>query len=161
MWHNPLDNPSMIPLDDSPSAQRIPPCSRVPLTYLESLLCVWCDPCPLWSQVACKLTSPPFPPHSLSRSPTVPHFNYVPFYDNITTSTSYSLIQSHCRHDGLVTVRDKARLRRGHKYQSRQSHQGSKTTLTGESQFHLSTPLGIEPGSLMTGSKWVDQWNCV
>ncbi len=34
----------------------------------------------------------------------------------------------------------------------------SKTTLTGESQFHRSTPLGIEPGSLMTGSKRVDHW---
>jgi hypothetical protein len=22
----------------------------------------------------------------------------------------------------------------------------------------MSTPLGIEPGSLMTGSKWVDHW---
>jgi hypothetical protein len=29
----------------------------------------------------------------------------------------------------------------------------SKTTLTGESRFHISTPPGIEPGSLMTGSK--------
>jgi hypothetical protein len=27
------------------------------------------------------------------------------------------------------------------------------SALTGESQFHISTPLGIEPGSLMTGSK--------
>ncbi len=27
--------------------------------------------------------------------------------------------------------------------------------LTGESQLHTSTPLVIEPGSLMTGSKWV------
>jgi hypothetical protein len=34
----------------------------------------------------------------------------------------------------------------------------SKTTLTGESRFHISTPPGIEPGSLMTGSKWVDHW---
>ncbi len=34
----------------------------------------------------------------------------------------------------------------------------SKTTLTGESQFHISTPLGIEPGPLMTGSKRVDHW---
>ncbi len=32
------------------------------------------------------------------------------------------------------------------------------TTLTEEFQFHLSTPLGIKPGSLMTGSKWVDHW---
>ncbi len=34
----------------------------------------------------------------------------------------------------------------------------SKTTLTGESRFHISTPLGIEPGSLMTGSQRVDHW---
>jgi hypothetical protein len=34
----------------------------------------------------------------------------------------------------------------------------SETMLTGESRFHTSTPLGIEPGSLMTGSKRVDQW---
>ncbi len=34
----------------------------------------------------------------------------------------------------------------------------SETTLTGESWFHISTPLGIEPGSLMTGSKWVTHW---
>ncbi len=30
--------------------------------------------------------------------------------------------------------------------------------LTGESRFHISTPPGIEPGSLMTGSKRVDHW---
>ncbi len=41
---------------------------------------------------------------------------------------------------------------------SGQGHQCSKTTLTGESQFHISTPLGFEPGSLMTGSKWVVHW---
>jgi hypothetical protein len=34
----------------------------------------------------------------------------------------------------------------------------SKTTLTGESRFHINTPLGIEPGSLMTGSKQVVHW---
>ncbi len=33
-----------------------------------------------------------------------------------------------------------------------------ETTLTGESRFHLSTPLGNEPGSLMTRSKQVDHW---
>jgi hypothetical protein len=31
----------------------------------------------------------------------------------------------------------------------------SETTLTGESRFHISFPQGIEPGSLMTGSKLV------
>jgi hypothetical protein len=30
--------------------------------------------------------------------------------------------------------------------------------LTGEFRFHLSTSLGIEPGSLMMGSKQVDHW---
>jgi hypothetical protein len=30
--------------------------------------------------------------------------------------------------------------------------------LTGESRFHIRTPLVIEPGSLMTGSKQVDYW---
>jgi hypothetical protein len=30
--------------------------------------------------------------------------------------------------------------------------------LTGESWFHISTPLGIEPASLITGSKRVDHW---
>jgi hypothetical protein len=59
-WRNPLvtpldNSPLMTPLDGSL-------CTRVPLTYLESLLSVWCDPHPPWSQVACKLTSPsPFP----------------------------------------------------------------------------------------------------
>ncbi len=63
IWCSPL----ITPLDNSP-------CSRVPLTYLESLLSVWCDPCPPWSQVACKLTSPsPFFPHSLFPPPTVPN----------------------------------------------------------------------------------------
>jgi hypothetical protein len=42
---------------------------------------------------------------------------------------------------------------RGHNDQSRWGHQCSETTLTGESRFHLSTPLGIEPRSLMTGSE--------
>jgi hypothetical protein len=54
-------NPLMSPLDNSPFAWRTLPCFQVPLTYLEFLLCVWCDPCPPWSQVACKLTSSPLP----------------------------------------------------------------------------------------------------
>jgi hypothetical protein len=37
----------------------------------------------------------------------------------------------------------------------------SETMLSGESRFHISTPLGIEPGSLMTGSKWLDHWTSV
>jgi hypothetical protein len=77
----------VTPLDNSP-------CSRVPLTYLESLLSVWCDPCPPWSQVACKLTSPSlFPPHSLFPPPTDPQSNYAPIYDDITTPTSLSSAQ--------------------------------------------------------------------
>ncbi len=65
---------------------------------------------------------------------------------------------SNCWHDRLVMVRDEARLRRGHNDQSRWGHQCSETTLTGESWFHLCTPLGIELTSLMTGSKLVDPW---
>jgi hypothetical protein len=61
-------------------------------------------------------------------------------------------------HDGLVMVWDEARLRRGHNDQSRRGHPCSKTALTGKSWFHISTPLGIEPRSLMTGSKWVYHW---
>ncbi len=38
---------------------------------------------------------------------------------------------------------DEARLRWGHNDQSRWGHQCSETTLTGESQFHRSTPQGI------------------
>ncbi len=34
----------------------------------------------------------------------------------------------------------------------------SETTLTGESRFHISTLLGIEPGSFMTGSKGLTHW---
>ncbi len=65
---------------------------------------------------------------------------------------------SQYRHDGLVTVQDKARLRRGHNDQSRRGHQCSETTLTGKSRFHISTTPGIEPMSLMTGSKRVVHW---
>ncbi len=66
---------------------------------------------------------------------------------------------SHYRHEGLVTVRDKACLRRDHNDdQSRQGHQCSETTLTGESRFHKSTPRGFEPRSLVTGSKGLVHW---
>jgi hypothetical protein len=34
----------------------------------------------------------------------------------------------------------------------------SETALAGESQFHISTPWGLNPGPLMTGSKRVDHW---
>ncbi len=47
---------------------------------------------------------------------------------------------SHCRHDGLVTVWDKARLRRGHNDQSCRGHQCSETTITGESCLHKYLP---------------------
>jgi hypothetical protein len=55
-------------------------------------------------------------------------------------------------------VQDKARLRQGHNDQSRLGYQCSETMLIGEFRFHISTPLGIEPGSLMMGSKQVDHW---
>jgi hypothetical protein len=60
----PFDNPLTIPLDNPPLLEESLPCPRVSLTYLESLLCVWYNSRPLWSQVASILTSP-FPPHSL------------------------------------------------------------------------------------------------
>ncbi len=53
---------------------------------------------------------------------------------------------SQYRHYGLVTLRDEARLRRGHNEQSRRDHLYSETTLTGESRFHISTPRGLNPG---------------
>jgi hypothetical protein len=72
---------------------------------------------------------------------------------------------SHCRHEGLVMLRDEARLRRGHRNdQSRWGHQCSETTLTGESWFHLSTPQGIWTGvpcdGKQTGSP-LNQWDMV
>jgi hypothetical protein len=64
-------------------------------TYLESLLCVVVRSRPLRSLVGCQLTSPP--PHLLpipsSLSPMVPHFKYMPSYDDITISSSHSPIQ--------------------------------------------------------------------
>jgi hypothetical protein len=71
---------------------------------------------------------------------------------------------SHCQHEGLVMVRDEARLRRGHDDQSCRGHQCSETTLTGESWFHISIPLGIWTwvpfDSKQTGSP-LDQWDMV
>jgi hypothetical protein len=88
--------PLTIPLDDPPLPGKSLPCSRIPLTYLESLLCMWCDSHPLRSQVAYILTSPSPFPSSFPAPQWFPQFNYVPFYDDITTSTSHSLIQYHC-----------------------------------------------------------------
>ncbi len=59
---------------------------------------------------------------------------------------------------GRSSVQDEARLRRGHNDQSCQGYQCSETTLTGESWFHISTPLGTKPGSLMTGTKGLTHW---
>jgi hypothetical protein len=54
---------------------------------------------------------------------------------------------SHCRYDGVVTVRDEARIRRGHNDPSCQGHQCSKTMQTGESRSHKGTPpRGLNPG---------------
>jgi hypothetical protein len=62
-------------------------------------------------------------------------------------------------HEGLVMVRDEARLRRGHRNdQSRRGHQCSKTSLTGESRFHISTPLGIWTWVPYDGNKQVVHW---
>ncbi len=65
---------------------------------------------------------------------------------------------SHCRHNGLVTVRGEAHLRRGHNDQSHRGYQCTGTMLLGKYHFHISTSLGIEPGSLVMGSKRVNHW---
>jgi hypothetical protein len=70
------------------------------------------------------------------------------------------------RTSGIITLSawwpsdgwDEACLRWGYNDQSRQGHQCSETKPTGESWFHISTPLGNEPGSLMTRSKQVNYW---
>jgi hypothetical protein len=67
MAQPPVNSPCHLPL---PTPLDNSLCNQVPLTYLESLLPVWCDPRPPWSQVACKLTSPsPFPFPAPNRSP--------------------------------------------------------------------------------------------
>jgi hypothetical protein len=63
------------------------------------------------------------------------------------------------RSSGIITLSawrssgglGKDRLRQGHNDQSHQDHRCTDTMLTGESRFHISTPLGIEPGSFTTG----------
>jgi hypothetical protein len=72
---------------------------------------------------------------------------------------------SHCWHEGLVMVRDEARLRWGHRNdQSRRGHLCSETTLTRESRFHRSTPHRIWTlvpyDGKQTGSP-LDQWDMV
>ncbi len=57
-----------------------------------------------------------------------------------------------------MTDWDEARLRRGRNDQSRQGHQCSETTPTGESRFHISPPRGLELGSLVSGSKGLVHW---
>jgi hypothetical protein len=89
-WHNPLYNPLCL---ENPSPVPEP----LLLTWNPSFAS-WCDSRPLWSLVACVLTSPPcFLPIPFSLSPTVPHFKYMPSYDDITTSASHSRIQTTCR----------------------------------------------------------------
>jgi hypothetical protein len=39
--------------------------------------------------------------------------------------------------------------------QSRRGHQCSETTIVGESRFHISSPRGFEPVTLVAGSKQV------
>jgi hypothetical protein len=72
----PLKIPLVIPLRlESPS-----PVPEPLFTYLESLLCVWCDSRPLWSQVACVLTFPlPLPfPSSFPAPQRFPNSNMCP-----------------------------------------------------------------------------------
>ncbi len=56
--HNPLDNPPCL---ENPS-----PVPEPHLLTWNPSFASWCNSCPLWSLVACVLTSsPPFPPHPL------------------------------------------------------------------------------------------------
>jgi hypothetical protein len=64
----------------------------------------------------------------------------------------------HCWHGGLVMVRDEARLRRGHDDQSRRVHQCSKTTLKGESWFHISPPGDLNLGPLWQEANRLVHW---
>ncbi len=91
----PLIIPWTIPL-------IIPPLPEEPSPVSGSLLLTWnpsfaCGATPVHSGprlfVDWPLTPYPFTPHSHFPPQPVPHSNYVPFYDDITTSTSYSLIQ--------------------------------------------------------------------
>jgi hypothetical protein len=72
---------------------------------------------------------------------------------------------SHCRYDGLVTVLGRSPAQWGcNDDQSRWGHQCSKTTLTGESRVHISTPQGIwtqVPCDRKQRVSPLDQWNMV
>ncbi len=60
---------------------------------------------------------------------------------------------SHYRHEGLVTVGDEVLLMINHVGVT--TVEASEATLTGESRFHISTPRGFEPVTLVAGSKQV------
>ncbi len=73
---------------------------------------------------------------------------------------------SHCRHEGLVTVRDEATMIIHNgvtNVDSRWGHQCSETTLAGESRFHISTPRGMNPVPSWREQRVdpLDQWDCV
>jgi hypothetical protein len=94
-------------------------------------------------------------------SPPPTAANYVSCDTRRRPAASVKLGQKSCvRSSGIITLlaQRPSDFRQGHNDQSCWGHQCSKTTLTGESWFHISTSLGIEPGSLMTGSKRVDHW---
>jgi hypothetical protein len=97
MAQTPQRIPSIIPLDNLDNS----PFAWWTLPVPESLLLTWnhsfaCGATPVHSGPRLLVNWPP-PPLSLpipfSCPPTVPHSNYVPFYNDITTPTSYSLIQ--------------------------------------------------------------------
>jgi hypothetical protein len=65
---------------------------------------VWCDPCPPWSQVACKLTSPsPFPPHSLFPLPNgFP--NSIVHPSKTTSRHRLHLVRNMCIYEGKFSA---------------------------------------------------------
>ncbi len=109
-----------------------------------------------WSEIA---ISPQGSPQQLTPSVVKPEGDLQQAWNWDRRAVWDQVGLSHCQHEGLVMVRNEVHLRRGHRNdQSRWGHQCSETTLMGESRFHISPPRIFEPGSLVTGSKWVVHW---
>ncbi len=84
-----------IPFDNPLAWKSLPPSMNSLLTYLESLLCVVVRFPSTLVRGWLYTDLPPFLPIPFCLPPTVPYFKYMPSYDDITISTSHSLIQFH------------------------------------------------------------------
>ncbi len=93
-WHSPLGNP----LDNPPLPGKPIPCSWIPSTVLTWNPSFACGAIPVHSgpRLLVYWPLPPFlPPRPFFLSPMVPHFKYVPSYNDITKSASHSPIQEY------------------------------------------------------------------